>query len=170
MRMLQHRGKAYWKMMVGNAATGAEGWLPADSEILRIAQREKLHGNNGIGYLSKRPPPFPSMANIWVAFDGFFVDTEKLHLHPYIGPARDSDSLFKIYHIFTQLLIHRKNPERAADFLDSHLRGNLLERVGAEIYAYRDGPAFKPPVTVTTRAKTLNIIAPDSRPRTPQIH
>ena len=45
---------------------------------LRIAQKEKLRGNNGIGYLSKRPPPFPSMNNIWVAFDGFFVDTEKL--------------------------------------------------------------------------------------------
>ena len=110
MRMLQHRGKAYWKMMVGNAATGAEGWLPADDAILRLAQKEKLHGSNGIGFLSKRPPPFPSMNNIWVAFDGFFVDTEKLHLHPYIGPARDSDSLFKIYHIFTQLLIQRKNP------------------------------------------------------------
>jgi len=64
MRMLQHRGKAYWKMMVGNAATGAEGWLPADDAILRIAQKEKLHGNNGIGYLSKRPPPFQSMNHI----------------------------------------------------------------------------------------------------------
>jgi amidophosphoribosyltransferase len=105
MRMLQHRGKAYWKMIVGNAASGAEGWLPSDEAILRIAHKEKLHGNSGIGYLSKRPPPFPSMNTIWIAFDGFFVDTEKLHLHPYIGPARDSDSLFKIYHIFTQLLL-----------------------------------------------------------------
>jgi amidophosphoribosyltransferase len=166
MRMLQHRGKAYWKMMVGNAATGAEGWLPADSEILRIAQKEKLHGNNGIGYLSKRPPPFPSMVNIWVAFDGFFVDTEKLHLHPYIGPARDSDSLFKIYHIFTQLLIHRKNPERAAEFLDRHLRGNLLVKMGDEIYAYRDSTGFKPLVTATNRDKTLNIIASENSLRT----
>ena len=83
--MLQHRGKAYWKMIVGNGAAGAEGWLPSDEAVLRVAQKEKLHGNNGIGYLSKRPPPFPSMNNIWVAFDGFFVDTEKLHLHPYIG-------------------------------------------------------------------------------------
>ena len=166
MRMLQHRGKAYWKMMVGNAATGAEGWLPADAAILRIVQKEKLHGSNGIGYLSKRPPPFPSMNNIWVAFDGFFVDTEKLHLHPYIGPARDSDSLFKIYHIFTQLLIQRQNSERAADFLDRHLRGNLIVKVGDEIYAYRDSTGFKPLVTATNRDSTLNIIASENSLRT----
>jgi amidophosphoribosyltransferase len=162
MRMLQHRGKAYWKMMVGNAATGAEGWLPSDEAILRIAQKEKLHGNNGIGYLSKRPPPFQSMNNIWVAFDGFFVDTEKLHLHPYIGPARESDSLFKIYHVFTQLLIQRKNAERAAEFLDRHLRGNLLIKEGDEIYAYRDSTGFKPLVSATNRDKTLNIIASEN--------
>ena len=166
MRMVQHRGKAYWKMMVGNASTGAEGWLPADDVILRIAQKEKLHGNNGIGYLSKRPPPFPSMNDIWVAFDGFFVDTEKLHLHPYIGPARDSDSLFKIYHIFTQLLIQRKNSERAAEFLDRHLRGNLMVKVGDAIYAYRDSTGFKPLVTATNRDKTLNIIASENSLRT----
>jgi len=166
MRMLQHRGKAYWKMMIGNAATGAEGSLPADDAILRIAQKEKLHGSNGIGYLSKRPPPFPSMNSIWVAFDGFFVDTEKLHLHPYIGPARDSDSLFKIYHIFTQLLIQRKNAERAAEFLDRHLRGNLLVKVGDEIYAYRDSTGFKPLVTAANKDETLNIIASENSLRT----
>ena len=151
---------------MGNAATGAEGWLPADETILRMAQKEKLHGSNGIGYLSKRPPPFPSMNNIWVAFDGFFVDTEKLHLHPCIGSARDSDSLFKIYYIFSQLLIQRKNPERAAEFLDRHLRGNLLVKVGDEIYAHRDSTGFKPLVTATNRDNTLNIIASENSLRT----
>jgi amidophosphoribosyltransferase len=166
MRMLQHRGKAYWKMMVGNASTGAEGWLPTDDAILRLAQKEKLHGSNGIGYLSKRPPPFSSMNSIWVAFDGFFVDTEKLHLHPYIGPAKDSDSLFKIYHIFTQLLVQRKNAERAAEFLDRHIRGNLIVKVGDEIYVYRDSTGFKPLVTATNRDRTLNIIASENSLRT----
>src|SRR5919198_3562640 len=166
MRMLQHRGKAYWKMIVGKGAAAAEGSLPTDETILRIAQKEKLHGNHGIGYLSKRPPPFPSMNNIWVAFDGFFVDTEKLHLHPYIGPARDSDSLFKIYHIFTQLLIQRNNAERAAEFLDRHLRGNLMVKVGDEIYAYRDSTGFKPLVTATNRDKMLNIVASENSLRT----
>jgi amidophosphoribosyltransferase len=140
--------------------------LPADEAILRVAQKEKLHGSNGIGYLSKRPPPFPSMNTVWVAFDGFFVDTEKLHLHPYIGPARDSDSLFKIYHIFTQLLLERKNAERAAEFLDRHLRGNLIIKVSDEIYAYRDGTGFKPLVTAANKDKTLNIIASENSLRT----
>ena len=170
MRMLQHRGKAYWKMIVGKGAAAAEGSLPTDETILRIAQKEKLHGNNGIGYLSKRPPPFPSMNSIWVAFDGFFVDTEKLHLHPYIGSARDSDSLFKIYHIFTQLLIQRKNPERAAEFLDRHLRGNLMIKVEDEIYVYRDRTGFKPLVTATNRDKTLHIIASENSLRTSLIN
>ena len=102
------------------------------------------------------------MNNVLVAFDGFFVDTEKLHLHPYIGPARDSDSLFKIYHIFTQLLIQRKNAERAAEFLDRHLRGNLLVKAGDEIYAYRDSTGFKPLVTATNRDRTLHIIASEN--------
>ena len=170
MRRLQHRGKAYWKMIVGEAAAGAEGSLPADETILRIAQKERLHGNNGIGYLSKRPPPFSSMKSIWVAFDGFFVDTEKLHLHPYIGSARDSDSLFQIYHIFTHLLILEKNPERAAEFLDRHLRGNLMIKVGEGIYVYRDRTGFKPLVSATNRDKTLNIIASENSLRTSLIN
>src|SRR5918998_5972223 len=118
MRRLQHRGKAYWKIIIGEAAAGAEGSLPVDETILRIAQKEKLRGNNGIGYLSKRPPPFPSMNSIWVAFDGFFVDTEKLYLHPYIGSARDADPLSQIYTIFTKLMNERKDHSRAAEFLD----------------------------------------------------
>jgi amidophosphoribosyltransferase len=170
MRMLQHRGKAYWKMIVGESAAAAEGSLPTDETILRIAQKQKLHGNHGIGYLSKRPPPFPSMNSIWVAFDGFFVDTEKLHLHPYIGPARDSDSLFKIYHIFTQLLTQKKNPERAAEFLDRHLRGNLMIKVEDEIYVYRDRTGFKPLVIATNRDKSLYIIASENSLRTSLIN
>jgi amidophosphoribosyltransferase len=166
MRMLQHRGKAYWKMMVGGGSAGAEGWLPADDALLRLAQKEKLHGTSGIGYLSKRPPPFPSMNGIWVAFDGFFVDTEKLHLHPYVGSAKDSDSLFKIYYIFTQLLFEKKNPERAAEFLERHLRGNLMIKVGEEIYAYRDGTGFKPLVSATNRDHTLQILASENSLRT----
>ena len=59
------------------------------------------------------------MSTISAALDGFFVDTEKLHLHPYIGAARDYDSLFKIYYIFTDLLLQKQQPDRAVDFLDS---------------------------------------------------
>ena len=126
MRMLQHRGKAYWKMAIGNAVIEREGSLPSDENILKIAKKEKLLGNNGIGYLSKRSPQFPSMKLIQVSLDGFFVDTEKLHLHPNIGQAKESDSLFKIYQIFVDLLIKKQNPERAAEFLDRHLKGNMI--------------------------------------------
>lgn len=153
-------------MIVGNSSAGAEGWLPSDETILRLAQKEKLHGNSGIGYLSKRHPPFPSMTNTWVAFDGFFVDTEKLHLHPFIGAARESDSLFKIFHIFIQLLIERNDPDRAAEFLDRHLRGNLMAKVGDAIYAYRDATGFKPLVTANNRSRTLYIIASENSLRT----
>jgi amidophosphoribosyltransferase len=166
MRMLQHRGKAYWRIAIGNRAVGREGSLPSDDNILEIAKEEKLYGNSGIGYLSKRTPQFSSMYNIHVALDGFFVDTEKLHLHPYVGSARESDSLFKIYYIFTQLLIKRQNPERAAEFLDRHLRGNLIIKVDDYIYAYRDSSGFKPLVTATDKTKTLNIIASENSLRT----
>lgn len=164
MRMLQHRGKAYWKMMIGGASAGAEGSLPSDDAILKMAHREKLHGASGIGYLSKKSPPFPSMHDIHAAFDGFFVDTEKLHLHPYVGTARDADSLFKIYSIFTALL--QKDPERAVEFLDRHLRGNLVVKLGDDVYAYRDSTGFKPLVTATRRDRLLTIVASENSLRT----
>ena len=44
MRMLQHRGKAYWKMMAGAGSAGREGWLPDSKTILHIATKEKLKG------------------------------------------------------------------------------------------------------------------------------
>ena len=162
MQMLQHRGKAYWKMVICNRVIGREGSLPSDHDILKMAQEQKLYSNNGIGYLSKRSPQFPSMGTVNVALDGFFVDTEKLHLHPYIGRARHSDSLFKIYHIFTYLLIERQNQELAAEFLDRHLRGNLIIKVNDEIYAYRNSSGFKPLVIATNRDKTLYIIASEN--------
>src|SRR5919106_1033425 len=137
MRMLQHRGKAYWKMAIGNAVVEREGSLPSDENILKIAKKEKLLGDNGIGYLSKRSPQFPSMKLIQVSLDGFFVDTEKLYLHPNIGQAKESDSLFKIYQIFVDLLIKKQNPERAAEFLDRHLKGNMILKLHDHIYAIR---------------------------------
>lgn len=160
MRMLQHRGKAYWRMMVGSGSAGADGSLPSDDALLKMAHKEKLGGMCGIGYLLKRSPPFASMQSAQVAFDGFLVDTEKLHLHPYVGPARHSDSLFKIYHIFVTLL--GKNPDRAVEFLDRHLRGNLLVKLQDEVYAYRDSTGFKPLATASRKDGTLNIVASEN--------
>ena len=72
------------------------------------------------------------------ALDGFFVDTEKLHLHPCIGTATHTDSLNKIYSIFTHLLNQRESPQIGAEFLDRHMRGNMIIKIGDEIYAYRN--------------------------------
>ncbi|HVX03110.1 MAG TPA: hypothetical protein VHA09_08155, partial [Nitrososphaera sp.] len=160
MRMLQHRGKAYWRMMAGSGSVGADGSLPPDDAILKVAHKEKLGGVCGIGYLLKRSPPFASMQSAQVAFDGFFVDTEKLHLHPYVGPAKHSDSLFKIYYIFVTLL--QKDPDRAVEFLDRHLRGNLLVKLHDEVYAYRDSTGFKPLATASRKDRTLNIVASEN--------
>jgi amidophosphoribosyltransferase len=160
--MLQHRGKAYWKMVVANKAISGEGSLPSDENIFVLAQKNKLRGKNAIGYLSKRLPQFHSMHTIHAGLDGFFVDTEKLHLHPLIGKAKDSDSLYKIYHIFTKLLIERRQPDRAAEFLDRHLRGNLIIKVDDNIYAFRNSSAFKPLVFAADKNKTLSIIASEN--------
>jgi amidophosphoribosyltransferase len=166
MRLLQHRGKAYWKIIVGNNASAKEGSLPTDEILVRIANKEKLRGNNAIGYLSKRSPQFHSFDVIQVALDGFFVDTEKLYLHPEIGHARDSDSLYKICHIFTKLLINKNYPERAIQFLDRHLRGNLITKIDNEIFAYRNSTGFKPLVAATSKEGSLNMIASENSLRT----
>jgi amidophosphoribosyltransferase len=166
MRMLQHRGKAYWKIAIGNGVAEREGSLPSDDIILKIAQNEKLFGDNGIGYLSKRSPQFPSMKLIQILLDGFLVDTEKLYLHPNIGQAKESDSLFKIYYIFVDLLIKKQNPDRAAEFLDRHLKGNIILKLHDNIYAYRNSSGFKPLVTATNKSKTLSIIASENSLRT----
>lgn len=170
MRLLQHRGKAYWKMIVGNNASAKEGSLPTDEILVRIANKEKLRGNNAIGYLSKRSPQFHSFDVIHVALDGFFVDTEKLYLHPEIGHARDSDSLYKICHIFTKLLINKNYPERAIQFLDRHLRGNLITKIDNEIFAYRNSTGFKPLVAATSKDGSLNMIASENSLRTSFVH
>lgn len=149
-------------MVVANKVISGEGSLPSDDNISLLARKEKLSGKNAIGYLSKRSPQFHSMHTIHVVLDGFFVDTEKLHLHPLVGPAKDSDSLYKIYHIFTKLLIERRQPERAAEFLDRHLRGNLIFKVDDDIYAFRNSSGFKPLVIATNNSKTLSIIASEN--------
>ncbi|MGI0000301.1 MAG: hypothetical protein ACRD6Q_03675, partial [Nitrososphaeraceae archaeon] len=129
MRMVQHRGKAYWKMMVGERVLESEGSIPSNEVLSKLIKKKKLLGSNAIGYLSKRAPLFPSMNSIKIALDGFLVDTEKLYLHPYIGSAKDGDPLFQIYSIFIRLIEEKKDNTRAAEFLDRHLRGNLILKV-----------------------------------------
>ncbi len=103
LQMLQHRGKAYWKIIIDNLVSSGIGPFPADGSFLKIEDNSSnLRYTSGLGYLSKRTPRFKSMNKINVILDGFFVDIEKLHLHPLIGNASSADSLYKIYCILKE--------------------------------------------------------------------
>ena len=162
MRMLQHRGKAYWKIMVGKNIAEGDGPLPYEEKIFRIVSESNLTGLDGIGFLSKRRPELGGFRHSQIALDGFLVDTEKLYLHPMIGGAKDSDPLYQIYCIFERLLTKNCDPQKATDFLDRHLRGNMLVRVDGNIYAYRNSTGFKPLVLGSNKKKTLHVIASEN--------
>jgi amidophosphoribosyltransferase len=144
MRMLQHRGKAYWKMIVGEKVLESEGYLPSNPILSRLIKKKNLVGLNAIGYLSKRAPIYPSMNYLNIALDGFLIDTEKLYLNPYVGSAKDADPLSQIYTIFFKLLNDRKDYSKAAEFLDRHLLGNIILKVNDSIFVYRNSTGFKP--------------------------
>jgi len=168
LQMLQHRGKAYWKIIIDNLVSSGIGSFPADRSILKIVDNSSnLQHTIGLGYLSKRTPRFKSMNKINVILDGFFVDIEKLHLHPLIGNASSADSLYKIYCILKELLINKENPEKACEFLDRHLRGNLTLMYDGKIYSYRDSTGFKPLVSGTDKKKSISIIASENSLRIP---
>ncbi len=168
LQMLQHRGKAYWKIIIDNLVSSGIGPFPADSSIPKIVNdNSNLRYMIGLGYLSKRTPRFRSMNKISVVLDGFFVDIEKLHLHPLVGDAANADSLYKIYCIFKKLLIDQGNAEKACEFLDRHLRGNLTMMYDENIYSYRDSTGFKPLVSGTDKNNSVSIIASENSLRIP---
>jgi amidophosphoribosyltransferase len=166
--MLQHRGKAYWKIIMDDLVSSGIGPFPADRSIIKIVDNNSnVRYMTGLGYLSKRTPRFKSMNKINVILDGFFVDIEKLHLHPLVGNASNADSLYKIYCIFKKLLVDKENPEKACEFLDRHLRGNLTMLYEGKTYSYRDSTGFKPLVSGTDKNKSINIIASENSLRIP---
>ena len=166
--MLQHRGKAYWKIIIDDLISSGIGPFPADGTNLKM-----VHNNSnrryiaGLGYLSKRTPRFKSMNKINMILDGFFVDIEKLHLHPLVDNVSRADSLYKIYCIFKKLLIDKENPEKACEFLDRHLRGNLIMMHDGRTYSYRDSTGFKPLVSGTDKNQSISIIASENSLRIP---
>jgi amidophosphoribosyltransferase len=162
MRMVQHRGKAYWKMMIGERVLESKGSIPSNDVLARLIKKKKIIGSNAIGYLSKRAPIFPSMDSIKIAFDGFLVDTEKLNLHPYIGAGKDSDPLFQIYSIFIKLIDEKKDNSRAAEFLDRHLRGNLILKINDSIFVFRNSTGFKPLIMALAPSKDLVIFSSEN--------
>ena len=82
--------------------------------------------------------------------------------NPYVGQAREKDSLFKIYHIFKKLLLERSQPERACEFLDRHLRGNMIIKENDVVYAYRESTGFKPLVKGRDSRNSLFIVASEN--------
>jgi len=168
LQMLQHRGKAYWKIIMDNLVSSGIGPFPGDRSIPKtVDDNSNLRYTIGLGYLSKRTPRFRSMNKISVVLDGFFVDIEKLHLHPLVGDAANADSLYKIYGIFKRLLIDQENAEKACEFLDRHLRGNLTMMYDGKIYSYRDSTGFKPLVSGTDKNNSVSIIASENSLRIP---
>ena len=131
-------------MTTGDFVFDGDGSFPVMITSNTFLTTIKIASSITVGYLSKRSPRFSSMKEILAIIDGFLIDTDKLHLHPYVGPAREKDSLFKIYHIFKKLLLERSQPERACEFLDRHLRGNMIIKENDVVYAYRESTGFKP--------------------------
>jgi amidophosphoribosyltransferase len=161
--MLQHRGKAYWKLITDKFVMDGDGPFPPDEYFKEIFGNYINAPPRAIlGFLSKRSPRFSSMKEIAAIIDGFLVDTDKLYLHPYIENAKDKDSLFKICYIFKKLLLERGNPERACEFLDRHLRGNLVIQNNDTVYAYRESTGFKPLVKGKDSKGSFFIIASEN--------
>ena len=69
---------------------------------------------------------------------------DKLSTHPLIKNNKDIEPLYQIYFIFSELLLKRNDPYKAAEFLDRHLRGNMIINLKDKLYVYRNSTGFKP--------------------------
>ena len=144
MQLLQHRGKAYWKISSGKFEATGYGSLPAFDVVHEKVLRQQNNPMYAIvGHLSKKKPMTRKLEKINFALDGFFIDLDKLLTHP-LMKRRSFEPLNQIHHIFRELLIVRKDPYKAAEFLDRHLRGNYVINIENEIYVFRNSTGFKP--------------------------
>ncbi len=96
------------------------------------------------GYLSKKKPQHKILEGVNFSSDGFFIDMDKLSTHPLIKNNKDIEPLYQIYFIFSELLLKRNDPYKAAEFLDRHLRGNMIINLKDKLYVYRNSTGFKP--------------------------
>ena len=145
MQLLQHRGKAFWKINSGQFDIEGIGSLPSFNPIDEKIQKQKKDIlNTATGYLSKKKPQHKRLDRINFAADGFFIDIDKLSTHPLIKNNINIEPIHQIYFIFTGLLIERNDPYKAAEFLDRHLRGNLILSLNDILYVFRNSTGFKP--------------------------
>ena len=144
MQLLQHRGKAVWKISSGKFEVSGYGSLPTfDTIHEKIVKQLNNPMQTTVGHLSKKKPKSKRMERINFALDGFFIDLDKLTTHPLIR-NRNSEPLEQIHYIFKELLLAQKDPYKAAEFLDRHLRGNYVININKEIYVFRNSTGFKP--------------------------
>lgn len=145
MQLLQHRGKAFWKINSGNFQLYGYGSLPIFSQIHETIKKNKSNLlDTALGYLSKKKHQLRKDIKIHFALDGFFIDFDKLSTHPLIHNKKNVEHIYQIYFIFKELLINRKDPYKAAEFLDRHLRGNYVINLKGTIYIFRNSTGFKP--------------------------
>lgn len=144
MQLLQHRGKAYWKISSGNFEISGYGSLPAFDLIhQKVVKQQNDPMRAIVGHLSKKKPMTRSLEKINFALDGFFIDLDKLLSHP-LMKRKNFEPLSQVHYIFRDLLMMRKDPYKAAEFLDRHLRGNYVINIENEIYIFRNSTGFKP--------------------------
>ncbi len=144
MQLLQHRGKAYWKISAGKFEVNGYGSLPAFDVIHEKVTRQLNNPMYAIvGHLSKKKPKARRIEKTNFALDGFFIDLDKLLTHP-LMKRKNFEPFDQIHHIFRELLMIRKDPSKAAEFLDRHLRGNYVINIENEIYVFRNSTGFKP--------------------------
>ena len=145
MQLLQHRGKAFWKINSGKFDIEGYGALPSFNPIgEKIQQQKKNISNTAIGYLSKKKLLQKRLYRINFASDGFFIDMDKLSTHPLIKNNTNIEPIYQIYFIFKEYLLERNDPYKAAEFLDRHLRGNFVINLNDTIYIFRNSTGFKP--------------------------
>ena len=84
MQLLQHRGKAFWKINSGKFYIDGYGALPTFNSLQDEIKKQYSHILDvSIGFLSKKKPNHKSPITIFAA-DGFFIDMDKLNTHPLI--------------------------------------------------------------------------------------
>ena len=94
-------------------------------------------------FLKKNPTQNSAIKSI-LHLDGFFIDIDKLSTHPLIKNKNNVEPIYQINFIFKELLLERNDSYKAAEFLDRHLRGNLVISLNNIIYVFRNSTGFKP--------------------------
>ncbi|HEY6536714.1 MAG TPA: hypothetical protein VIY08_13080 [Candidatus Nitrosocosmicus sp.] len=162
MQLLQHRGKAFWKINSGKFYIDGYGALPTFNSLQDEIKKQYSHILDvSIGFLSKKKPNHISPITNFAA-DGFFIDMDKLNTHPLIKNNKSIEPIYQIYFIFKELLLEKDDPYKAAEFLDRHLRGNMIICLNNTLYIFRNSTGFKPLFIGEEKKRQFYIIIPEN--------